>query len=41
MTDQTCTLEIAEKIRVRVGRGYIAAFAPKKAPRLRPAMLLE
>jgi preprotein translocase subunit YajC len=30
MTDQTCTLEIAEKIRVRIGRGYIAAFAPKE-----------
>jgi preprotein translocase subunit YajC len=30
MTDQTITLEIADKIRVRVGRGYIAAFAPKE-----------
>ena len=31
MTDQTITLEIAEKIRVKVGRGYIAAFAPKES----------
>jgi preprotein translocase subunit YajC len=31
MTDQTVTLEIAEKIRVKVGRGYIAAFAPKES----------
>lgn len=30
MSDQTITLEIADKIRVRVGRGYIAAFAPKE-----------
>jgi preprotein translocase subunit YajC len=30
MTDQTITLEIADKIRVRVGRGYVAAFAPKE-----------
>jgi len=30
MTDQTITLEIADKIRVRVGRGYIAALAPKE-----------
>ncbi len=31
MTDQTVTLEIADKIRVKVGRGYIAAFAPKES----------
>ncbi len=31
MTDQTITLEIADKIRVKVGRGYIAAFAPKES----------
>ena len=31
MTDQTITLEIAEKIRVKVGRGYVAAFAPKES----------
>lgn len=30
MTDQTVTLEIADRIRVKVGRGYIAAFAPKE-----------
>jgi preprotein translocase subunit YajC len=30
MTDQSVTLEIADKIRVKVGRGYIAAFAPKE-----------
>jgi preprotein translocase subunit YajC len=30
MTDQTITLEIADKIRVKVGRGYIATFAPKE-----------
>jgi len=30
LTDQTVTLEIADKIRVKVGRGYIAAFAPKE-----------
>ncbi len=31
MTDQTITLEVADKIRVRVGRGYIAALAPKES----------
>jgi len=31
MTDQTITLEVADKIRVKVGRGYIAAFAPKES----------
>ncbi len=31
MTEQTVTLEIADKIRVKVGRGYIAAFAPKES----------
>jgi preprotein translocase subunit YajC len=30
MTDETITLEIADKIRVRVGRGYIAQFATKE-----------
>ncbi|MGQ9920195.1 MAG: preprotein translocase subunit YajC [Desulfobacca sp.] len=30
LSDQTVTLEIADKIRVKVGRGYIAAFAPKE-----------
>jgi preprotein translocase subunit YajC len=31
MTDQTITLEVADKIRVKVGRGYISAFAPKES----------
>ncbi len=31
LTDQTVTLEIADRIRVKVGRGYIASFAPKEA----------
>jgi preprotein translocase subunit YajC len=31
MTDETITLEIADKIRVRVGRGYIASFASKES----------
>ncbi len=30
ISDQTVTIEIAEKIRVKVGRGYISAFAPKE-----------
>ena len=30
ITDQTLTLEIADKVRVEVGRPYVAAFAPKK-----------
>ncbi|AEB10462.1 preprotein translocase subunit YajC [Desulfobacca acetoxidans] len=30
MTDQSVTLEIADRIRVKVGRGYIANFAPKE-----------
>ena len=30
LTDQTVTLEIADRIRVKVGRGYIASFAPKE-----------
>jgi preprotein translocase subunit YajC len=30
MSDETVTLEIADKIRVRVGRGYIASFASKE-----------
>jgi len=29
--DNTLTLEIADKVRVEVGRGYIAGFAPKKS----------
>ncbi len=28
--DQILTLEIADKVRVEVGRGHIAGFAPKK-----------
>ncbi|MGQ9687445.1 MAG: preprotein translocase subunit YajC [Desulfobaccales bacterium] len=28
--DQVLTLEIADKVRVEVGRGHIAGFAPKK-----------
>ncbi len=28
--DQTLTLEIADKVRVEVGRAYVATFAPKK-----------
>ncbi|MDD3581503.1 MAG: preprotein translocase subunit YajC [Desulfobacca sp.] len=31
IADQTVTMEIAPKIRVRIGRGYIAGFAPKEA----------
>ncbi len=31
MTDESVTLEIADKIRVKVGRGYIAAFAAKES----------
>ena len=31
MTDDTVILEIADKIRVKVGRGYIAAFATKES----------
>jgi len=30
ISDQTITLEIAEKIRVKVGRGYISQFIPKE-----------
>ena len=30
ITDQTLTLEIADKVRVEVGRAYVAGFAPKK-----------
>ncbi len=28
--DQVLTLEIADKVRVDVGRGHVAGFAPKK-----------
>ena len=28
--DQILTLEIADKVRVEVGRGHVAGFAPKK-----------
>ena len=28
--DQVLTLEIADKVRVEVGRGHVAGFAPKK-----------
>jgi len=31
MTEDTVILEIADKIRVKVGRGYVAAFAPKES----------
>lgn len=30
ISDQTLTIEIADKVRVDVGRGYVAGFAPKK-----------
>ena len=30
INDQILTLEIGDKVRVEVGRGYIASFAPKK-----------
>ncbi len=30
ITDQSLILEIAEKVRVEVGRAYVASFAPKK-----------
>jgi preprotein translocase subunit YajC len=30
LTDQTVTMEISDKIRVRVGRGFISGFAPKE-----------
>jgi len=30
INDQILTLEIADKVRVEVGRPYIAGFAPKK-----------
>jgi preprotein translocase subunit YajC len=30
VSDQTLTIEIADKIRVDVGRAYVAGFAPKK-----------
>jgi preprotein translocase subunit YajC len=30
LSDQTVTLEIAEKIRVKVGRGFISQFVPKE-----------
>lgn len=30
ISDQTVTIEIADKIRVDVGRAYVAGFAPKK-----------
>ena len=30
LSDQILTLEIADKVRVEVGRGYVAGFAPKK-----------
>ena len=30
ISDQTLTLEIADKVRVEVGRAYVANFAPKK-----------
>jgi preprotein translocase subunit YajC len=34
MTDDTVTLEIADKIRVKVGRGYISAFAAKESAKV-------
>jgi len=30
ISDQSLTLEIADKVRVEVGRAYVANFAPKK-----------
>ncbi len=36
MTDQTVTLEIADKIRVKVGRGYISDFAVKEGAKPAP-----
>ena len=30
ITDQSLTLEIADKVRVEVGRAYVAGLAPKK-----------
>jgi preprotein translocase subunit YajC len=30
ISDQSLTLEIADKVRVEVGRPYVAGFAPKK-----------
>ena len=30
ISDQTLTIEIADKVRVDVGRAYVAGFAPKK-----------
>ena len=30
LSDQILTLEIADKVRVEVGRGHVAGFAPKK-----------
>jgi preprotein translocase subunit YajC len=30
ITDQSLTLEIADKVRVEIGRAYVAGFAPKK-----------
>jgi preprotein translocase subunit YajC len=30
IADQSLTVEIADKVRVEVGRGYVAGFAPKK-----------
>ncbi len=30
ISDQTVTIEIADKVRVDVGRAYVAGFAPKK-----------
>jgi preprotein translocase subunit YajC len=30
ISDQTLTMEIADKVRVEVGRPYVAAYAPKK-----------
>ena len=30
IADQSLTVEIADKVRVEVGRGYVAGFAPKR-----------
>ncbi len=30
ISDQTLTIEIADKVRVEVGRAYVGGFAPKK-----------
>jgi preprotein translocase subunit YajC len=31
LTEQTITIEVADKVRVEVGRPYVTGFAPKKS----------